>query len=362
MIRVVPALAILLGGAIVAYALQTAIRTFLLPQPGLSLLSRSVFRVMYPVFAAIDRLPVARSRRHDWQAVYAPLCLVLIVFVTMVVIAIGYTLILFGLGMPSLEAAFLASISSVSTLGFATLPGGLAIPTVATLETMTGILIVALLIGYLPTIYAAVQQREESVAALVAHVGTPLSGEAILVRYARAPGLAQLDELWTEWRRWFAALGQSHDSLAGIIFVRSPQPEQSWVTASEAILDAAALTVSALGPPHDAGAERCLEIGSQALRQIVAGVRVPPDPARRKHGSRHVSQSEFDAAVASLAAAGLPVSAEPAAAWQEFAQWRDQYDASVFALRRLTEAPEATWPSPDASTREPRALPNASAR
>ena len=74
---------------------------------------------------------------------------------------------------------------------------------------MTGILLVALLIGYLPTIFAAVQQREQGIAALAAHVGLPLSGEAILIRYAGSPGLAHLDELWTDWRRWFAALGES---------------------------------------------------------------------------------------------------------------------------------------------------------
>ena len=50
MMAALPALCVLTGGAIVAYALQTAIRTFLLPQPGLSLLSRMVFRAVRPVF------------------------------------------------------------------------------------------------------------------------------------------------------------------------------------------------------------------------------------------------------------------------------------------------------------------------
>ena len=218
--------------------------------------------------------------------IYAPLCLMLIVFVALVIISLGFTLILYGLGVPTLEAAFLASISSVSTLGFAPLPGGLAIPVVATLETMTGILIVALLIGYLPTIYAAVQQREQTVAALAAQIGTPLSGEAILLRYARSPGLAHLDALWTEWRQWFAALETSHNSLAGIIFVRAPEPERSWVTAAGAVLDAAALAVSTLDPPGDAGAEQLpgnREPGVGAdQRQRAAGRRRCPAEARTR--------------------------------------------------------------------------------
>ena len=171
-----PALCVLTGSAIVAYALQTAIRTFLLPQPGLSLLSRMVFRAVRPVFEAIERMPIPGPRRQTWMNIYAPLCLLLIVFTAMVIISLGFTLTLYGLGLSTLQGAFLASISSVSTLGFATLPGGMAIPVVATLETMTGILLVALLIGYLPTIFAAVQQREQGIAALAAHVGLPSRG------------------------------------------------------------------------------------------------------------------------------------------------------------------------------------------
>ena len=254
--------------------------------------------------------------------IYAPMCLLLIVFAAMVILSLGYTLILYGLGLPTLQAAFLASISSVSTLGFVTLPAGLAIPVVATLETMTGILLVALLIGYLPTIFAAVQQREQTVAALAAHVGPPLSGEAILIRYAGSPGLAHLDELWTDWRRWFAALGESHNSLAGIIFVRAPQPGRSWVTAAGAVLDAAALAVSTLDPPHDAGAEHCLEVGSQALQQVLDGARPLLGPRSHEHaGCLPVTPSAFKAVAAGCAAAGLPLVSNRTVAWQEFTHW-----------------------------------------
>lgn len=339
------ALCIAAGGVVIAYALQTAIRTFLLPQPGLSLLSRAVFRTVRPFFDAIDRLPIPAPRRRAWAGIYAPLCLVLIVFAAMVIISLGFTLVLYGLGLPTLEAAFLASISSASTLGFATLPSGMAIPVVATLETMTGILLVALLIGYLPTNYAAVQQCEQTVAALAAHVGTPLSGVAIIQRFARSPGLADLDELWTEWRHWFAALGASHSTLAGIIFVRAPQPERSWVTAAGAVLDAAALAVSTLDPPGDTGAERCLEVGSEALAQIRASTRLvttrapsPPDTAL------HVTQSDFAAAYVVLAASNVPVTPDRGAAWSRFAQRRGQYDEPLHTLARLTRSPLPSWP------------------
>ena len=63
MTAVLSALCVLAGSTIVAYALQTAIRTFLLPQPGLSLLSRSVFRAVRPFFTAVEGVPFAAARR-----------------------------------------------------------------------------------------------------------------------------------------------------------------------------------------------------------------------------------------------------------------------------------------------------------
>ena len=144
---------------------------------------------------------------------------------------------------------------------------------------------------------------------------------------------------WTDWRRWFAALGESHNTLAGIIFVRAPEPGRSWVTAAGAVLDAAALAVSTLDPPHDAGAEQCLEVGSQALQQVLDGARPLLGPRRHEHaGSLPVTQSAFEAVAAGCAAAGLPLVSNRTVARREFTHWRDTYDVSLLALGRLTGA------------------------
>lgn len=353
---IVGAASLVAGIAIVGYALQTAIQTFLLPQPGLSLLSRFVFRSLQPVVHSIERAPLPPARRHAWLSIYAPLCLLLIVFGTIVVIGVGYTLILYGLGASTLEAAFLISISSVSTLGFASMGSGVVIPLAATIETMIGVLIVALLIGYLPTIYAAVQEREQAVAKLAMHVGTPPTGVSILSRYAGADGASRFESLMTEWSGWFVALAESHNALAGIVFARSPQPQRSWVTTGGAVLDAAALALTALAPPL-AGAEPCLTAGSQALRQILDGVHLRPADDRAGEAALHVTRADFDAACAALAQAGLPAATDRAAAWSAFATRRGDYDAALVALCRLTRAPAAPWSSLHPAARLPLMLP-----
>jgi hypothetical protein len=354
---VLDAASLVAGIAIVVYALQTAIQTFLLPQPGLSLLSRVVFRSLQPLVHSIERAPLPPARRHALLSIYAPLCLLLIVFGTIVVIGLGYTLVLYGLGAPTLEAAFLISISSVSTLGFAPMGDGVVIPLAATIETMIGVLIVALLIGYLPTIYGAVQEREHAVATLAMHVGTPPTGVSILSRYAGADGASRFESLMNDWSGWFVALAESHNALAGIVFARSPQPQRSWVTTGGAVLDAAALALTALDPPLAAGAEPCLTAGSQALSQILEGVHLQPADHHRNASALHVTPADFDAACAMFAAAGLPLAADRAAAWSAFAKLRGEYDAPLVALCRLTRAPSAPWSSAHPAARLPLMLP-----
>jgi hypothetical protein len=345
-----------IGVAIVVYALQTAIQTFLLPQPGLSLLSRLVFRSLQPFVHVIERTPAPEERRHAWLSIYAPLCLLLIVFATIVVIGLGYTLILYGLGAPTLEAAFLISISSVSTLGFAPMGDGVLIPLAATIETMIGVLIVALLIGYLPTIYAAVQDREKAVATLAMHAGTPPTGVSILSRFGGAGGPARFESLMNEWSGWFVALAESHNALAGIVFARSPQPQRSWVTTSGAALDAA-LGLTALESPLAAGGDACLTAGSQALRQILDGVHLRHADGHADPSALHVTRADFDAACNMLASAGLSVAADREAAWRAFAKRRGDYDAALVALCRLTRAPAAPWSSAHPAARLPLMLP-----
>ncbi len=344
-------LAVVAGAAIVAYAFQSAIRTFLLPQPGQSLLSRAVFWSLRPVVLALDRVPSTAGRRHAWLHAYVPLCLVTLVFATMAVISVGYTAILFGLGVPTLEDAFLVSISSISTLGFAPLGDGLAVPVVATIETMTSILVVAVLIGYLPGIYSAVQQRERDVAALEASVGRPVSAASILEQFAHPDGDRDLDAFWKEWSEWFATLGQSHDSMVELLFVQSPRPGRSWIETAGSVLSAAAITASVAAGRSGRRAERCVEAGQDAICQISRHAGRLPSRSAAHRDSAAVSRPEFDAAWAALAAAGLDMVEDPDQAWLAFAERQEFF---AHSLQRLARAAGLGLPRDAASgTHEP---------
>src|ERR1700694_5836204 len=119
----------------------------------------------------------------------------------------------------------------------------------------------ALCIAYLPTIYSAFAKRESAVSLLEVRAGSPPSAVELIERYQRLHGLDSLHPLWETWEIWFAELEESHTSLAALVFFRSPKPQQSWVTAAGAILDAASLMNAAVAMPHDLQADLTIRAG-----------------------------------------------------------------------------------------------------
>jgi hypothetical protein len=128
------------------------------------------------------------------------------------------------------------------------------------------------------------------------------------------------------------------------VFFRSPRPDRSWVTATGAVLDAAALARSALDIPADPRADLCIRAGFLMLRSIADFFRFPyhPDPHYPAQPIS-ISRAEFEAACAELAEQGVPLKGDRDQAWQDFAGWRVNYDETLLALARFTMAPPSPW-------------------
>jgi hypothetical protein len=216
-------------------------------------------------------------------------------------------------------------------------------------------ILTALLISYLPTMYGAFSRREAAVSLLEVRAG-PLPGSAdydggapsavnMLRRFHALGEIVALTGIWREWEQWFVEIEESHTSLAALAFFRSPSPKRSWVIAAGAILDAAALRLSTLDLPFDVYASLCLRAGFIALRSIAGyfQVRYNPDPSPGDPIS--ITRAEYDVAYAELSAAGLPLRADRDQAWRDFAGWRVNYDTVLIALCRLTMAPPSRWSS-----------------
>lgn len=233
--------------------------------------------------------------------------------------------------------------SSLLTLGFAP-TFGLASAFVAFSEAAVGLVLVALLISYLPTMYAAFARREAAVTMLEARAGNPPSCAELLERAFRLKRFDRLPEIWPLWEAWFVELEESHTSLAAISFFRSPEPHRSWVTAAGAVLDTAALSAAALEIPSDPQMAMCSRAGAKALMRIADFFGYSPRNAEATPGIS-VKREEFLAVLDRLARQGLPVKAGRDQAWREFEARRVVYDKVLLFLAGLTMAPPAPWSS-----------------
>jgi hypothetical protein len=259
-------------------------------------------------------------------------------------INLGYIAMDWAIDAESWYVAFKISGSSLLTLGFA-LVDNFPTTVLAFSEATIGLIMIALLIAYLPTIYAAFSRREAAVTMLEVRAGSPPSAVEMIKRYSRLKRLVHLGELWTAWEAWFVDLEESHTSLAALSFFRSPQPHRSWVIAAGAVLDGAALVRAAVDIPIDSQADLCIRSGYLALRSIAAFFRIPYDPNPSPTDPISISRAEFEAALEEMAEAGVPLKADREQAWRDFVGWRVNYDTVLLALAELMVAPPARWSS-----------------
>jgi hypothetical protein len=166
---------------------------------------------------------------------------------------VGFALLL----LPSLKGhlgqAFSEAGSSVFTLGYA-VPASGDSTTLEYLAAFTGLVVIGLQVGYLPTLYAAFNKRETEVTLLASRAGVPSWRPEILVRSQwgiRDGDIARvLETLFVSWERWAAEVAESHTTYFTLTRFRSPRPPSHWLTSLIAVLDAAALHL-ALAPSRE---------------------------------------------------------------------------------------------------------------
>ncbi|MCB9008173.1 MAG: hypothetical protein H6656_12530 [Ardenticatenaceae bacterium] len=333
------------GLSLAAYTFLSATRTFVLPRSASVKLTRVVFLFVRRLFNLFMKVLPTYEQRDGLMAIYAPISLLLMVPTWLLFTTIGFACMFWALGTTPWSEAFLLSGSSILTLGFAT-ANTMTQTILAFIEATAGLILVAMLISYLPTMYAAFSQREEAVSLLEVRAGSPPTAPELVWRLHGLGNLQSSQSFWDYWEHWFTQVDETHTSLAALVFFRSPRAHQSWVVAAGAVLDAAALCLSAVKQPAGTGIYQSLVIraGNFALRHIAdmflvpynADPHFPDDPIS-------VTQAEFNEAYDRLAGQGVPMQPDREVAWRHFAGWRVNYDSVLVALAHLTMAPESSW-------------------
>ncbi len=330
------------GLLLVAGTLFSAMATFVVPRSMKDPLTRGVFIATRAFFSLIMKRAHTYYRRDQIMTFYAPVSLLLLVPVWYFLVMIGYMFMFWGTGVESWLAAFRDSGSSLLTLGFAPIEG-LFRSMLAFSEAAFGLLLVALLIAYLPTMYAAFSRREAAVTLLEVRAGSPPSAVEMIRRYYRIHGLSQLTEVWRNWESWFADIEESHTSLPALVFFRSPQPDHSWVTAAGAVLDAAALMQSTVDFKDDPQASLCIRAGYLALSRIGDFFSIPYDHAPHRGDPIEITREQYDQVVAELESTGIPIKINRDEAWLDFTGWRVNYERVLLVLASLVMAPPSPW-------------------
>jgi hypothetical protein len=339
-------IAFLSGAGIVIATLFSAISTFVLPRSARSQLNRLVFGLMRRIFEFAMRFAKTYEQRDAIMAYYAPISLMLLVPVWYVLISIGYSLMYWALWAGDMMFDYRLSGSSLLTLGFTAVDGPV-INVLVFSEAMLGLIMVALLIAYLPTMYSAFSRREQAVNMLEVRAGNPPNPYDMLTRFHRIHGLDNLVELWKTWELWFADVEESHTTLPALVFFRSPRSDNSWVTSAGAVLDSAAITLSSIDIPQEMSAALCIRAGFISFHRITDyfDVSHPHDPTFPETPIS-VSRAEYDTLINKLEAEGLPIKPDREQAWKDFAGWRVNYDRTLLILCSMVMAPsDVPWSS-----------------
>jgi hypothetical protein len=356
---VIDLLVFALGAWLVVATLLSIVRAFVLPRGSQDPISLGWFRFVRRLFS--QRLRLSRSEEAIDRVLgyYAPVAVLSLLPVWLFLVLIGFMAMFWATGIRDLEQAFTLSGSSLLTLGFANDPTWLHM-VLTFVEATIGLILVALLISFLPTLYGNFARREAAVTMFDVRAGSPPSVEELVLRAHRIGKLTNggLTPLWLSWEALFAEIEESHTSFPMLVFFRSPNARLSWLTAAGCVLDSAAFVRSTVAVARDPQADLCLRAGYLALRSIadffgVTYNKAPAYPA----DPISVTRDEFDAVYDALAGEGVPLVADRDQAWLDFAGWRVNYDRVLLTLAVIISAPYAPWTADRSPTREQPAEP-----
>lgn len=255
---------------------------------------------------------------------------------------LGYALILLPFCRSSPWLALRVAGSSLFTLGIA-VPPGHAPDAIVFAAAASGLAVVALMISYLPVMYAAFNRRETLVSMLEALAGSPAWGPELLARQALIDNIGYLPRLYERWTEWAADIMESHTAYRNLAYFRSPDPTSSWLTSLLAVLDAAALHLALCPGSAPAEARPLLRVGYTAIRKLAHQFGLPAGDDPQPAGPLVLTRAEFDEAVTWLRDAGWVIERDPDEAWPHFRGWRVNYETGAYALALFLDLPPALW-------------------
>jgi hypothetical protein len=350
------------GLVVVLGTWASVLRTLVIPRGLSSRLTACVAGAVRWAFDFVAARFDAYARKDAILVAQGPTILLALLAAWVGLFLVGFGLMFDGANGAGFGTAFRESESWVFTLG-SSVSGGTLPTIVGVFAAATGLVVVALQIGYLPTLYGAFNRREMLVTMLQSRAGEPAWGPEILARHHLVATLDKLPAFYADWEQWAADVSESHSNYPVLILFRSPHPTRSWIVGLLAVLDSAALHLALNPSGPQSEARLCLRMGFTCMRDICRALNIPYDPDPRPDQALRLTYEEFLDGVARLEAVGYPTERSAEDAWPHFRGWRVNYEQQCYAVARAVEAVPAVWSGPrkhSSSFMEPIRPPNRS--
>ncbi len=333
----------LLGIVVLVLTTTNVLFTMVLPRRpfGIDRLTLVVNRVVLRTMSLLSHL----ARTYEWKdAVLSPMgpfALVLQLFLWAGGLTLGFGLLVTSTH-HSFGAGMLQAVTSLFTVGAAH-EGGVPVPSFDVPCGAIWVVIVALQIAYLPTLYSAFSRRESLVALLESRAGVPAWGPELLIRHQLVGIVDALPDLYASWEEWAADVAESHTTYPVLLLFRSPEAWYSWVIGQLAVLDAAAIHLAVSPSSASSRARLCLRMGFTLFDRIAASLGWDVDPDPDPEGPISLTYDEYAQAIDKLAEAGFPMERSAEESWPEFKGWRVNYETIAYRLADRLIAPPAPW-------------------
>ena len=254
------ALAIIVGIILVASVLADVVNTLVTTSTstGRWWLTRNLYLVSWRVVWSLGqrcRTDVARERLYG---IYAPLSVLAMLVAWVIQQVIGFGLIWWGLrsGIQGdgglLDSVYFSGVVYF-TIGFGEVVPVDQVPRFgALIEAFSGLLTIALVIGYLPALYSAYSEREQQLLTLDDGSEQRITPTNLVLARSRNADPCSLDDFFHEWEAWMAHILETHSTFPMLRLFRSEHPGQNWISALGLIADSALhveLTADGRGGP-----------------------------------------------------------------------------------------------------------------
>jgi hypothetical protein len=202
-----------------------------------------------------------------------------------------------------------------------------------------GLVVLAVVISYLPSLYQALTRREATVSQLDSRAGTPPSAGRLLLRSVGHQGWPAVNRYLAGWEPWVADLMETHLAYPVLAYFRSQHIHQNWLAALCTVLDACAFTISAAPVGAVDESRFTFAIARHAVADLAYNFNVVPT-APPQH---RLSEADLEELIAKLSERGVELAADRATVATRLATLRAFYEPYVQALAERLELSIPAW-------------------